>query len=289
MERRLGRGLGSLLSGSDPAPEASDASASRLPLKKIRPNPHQPRTVFDEAALDELRQSLEAHGLLQPIVVRPRADGYEIVSGERRWRAARLAGWQDIPATVRETSDDEMLELALVENVQRADLDPLERARGYRRMMEELGLTQEAVATRVGLQRSSVTNHLRLLELPDPLQQAIANGLLSMGHAKALLGLPDADAQVALMETTVRDGLSVREVERRVRGFRSGPATPSGAEAPEKLPPWARDLETRLRERFGTKVRVEPGPKDRGRIVLEYHDRKTLDRLFAELLPGRTV
>ena len=281
MERRLGRGLGSLLSSS-PVPEAPDA----LPLDKIGPNPYQPRTTFEEEALEELRASLERHGLMQPIVVRAADDGYELISGERRLRAARLAGWDTIQAVVRsDVSDHELLELALVENVQRRDLDPLERARSFQRMVDELGLTQEAIAERVGLQRSSIANHLRLLELPVRIQEALSAGLLSMGHGRALLGLPREKAQLALLEETVRADLSVREVERRVRADRAPREVPR---PPAARPAWIPSLEARLREALGTKVGLH-GSTEKGRIVVQYDSRQDLDRLLEQLAPARTL
>ena len=290
MERRLGRGLGSLLSPSPPA-----AGQLELELDRIRPNPFQPRTVFDEAGLAELRTSIEAHGVLQPVVVRP-AGGvergfYELVSGERRWRASRLAGKTTIPAVVRPgVRDDEMLELALVENLQRRDLDPMERARGFRQLLESLQGTQEQVAERVGLQRSTITNHLRLLELPRPVQDALAQGLLGMGHARALLGLGQEARQLELLEATVRDGLSVREVERRVRAAApTGAVRSSQAAARPSAPAWVGDVEGRLRRSLGTKVRILNGPDGGGQIVIDFYDRAGLDNLLALLAPRKTL
>ena len=284
MERRLGRGLGSLRS------EAKESETrENLELARIRPNPFQPRKSFDAASLQELKSSIERHGVLQPVVVRPAGDDYELISGERRWRASRMAGKPDIPAVVRSgVSDDDMLELALVENVQRRDLDPIERARGYRQMMDRLRLTQEQVAVRVGLQRSTVTNHLRLLELPEEVQEAVGQELISMGHARALLGLRDADAQKSLLEETVRGDLSVRVVERKVRDARTAPA-PRVATEPTPKAPWAVELETRLRDTLGTKVRVQPGPEESGQIVIEYFDRAGLDGLIERLVPRVTL
>lgn len=287
MERRLGRGLGSLIS-DDALSAPTSAERREVPLRQIRPNPYQPRRVFDEAALQELRSSLEQHGLLQPVVVRESGGSFELISGERRWRAAQLAGWAKIPALVREASDDELLELALVENVQRQDLDPIEKARGYRRMVADLGLTQEAVAQKVGLQRATIANHVRLLELPEPVQDAVAQGLLTMGHARALLGLDGEAARLQLMEEAVRGDLSVREVERRVRERREGKPQ-SVPRPPREAPPWARAFESKLRDRLGTKVSVENGENYRGRIVIEYFDRSDLERLMRELAPERAL
>lgn len=287
MERRLGRGLGSLLSSPQPTPAEAEATASQqVPVARVVPNPYQPRTHFDPEALEELRSSLERHGLLQPIVVRSKGEGFELVSGERRLRAAKEAGWETIPAIVRtNVSDAELLELALIENVQRRDLDPIERARSFHRMVEELGLTQEQVAERVSLQRSTVANHLRLLELPRAVQEAVGKGLLTMGHARALLGLPSEKGQIALLQEIVRKDLSVREVEARVREAREAKEVPRpvGARAP-----WIAPLEARMRDALGTKVVLE-GRAERGKIVLEYYSRQDLERIIEHLAPRKTL
>ncbi len=288
MERRLGRGLGSLL-GELPAP----GDLLELDLDRIRPNPFQPRRSFEPGALEELRQSIQAHGILQPVVVRRAVEGecYELISGERRWRAAKLAGLRTIPATLRpETSNQEMLELALVENLQRSDLDPLERARGFKALMETLQITQEAVAAKVGLKRSSVANHLRLLELPEAAQRAVSAGMVNMGHARALLGLSDERAIMKLLEQAVREDLSVREVERRVKhASEPNPGSLKPASIPAAPPAWAVDLERRLREVLGTKVTLQVAGKSSGRIVIEYFDRPGLDRICDRILPKATV
>lgn len=294
MERRLGRGLGSLL--GDPL-AASDQL--QIEVDSIRPNPHQPRKTFDPAGLEELRQSIQAHGVLQPVVLRsaPDGGGFELVSGERRWRAARLAGLRMIPATLRNgVSDQEMLELALVENLQRQDLDPIERARGFKSLMLTSGMTQEDVSIKVGLKRSTVANHLRLLDLPDQAQLAVASALVTMGHARALLGLTGQGAILDLLEKTIREELSVRELERRIReASQTGRRRQQETLRPRKhvggsvLPAWAMDLERRLRESFGTKVMLHPMGKDRGRIVIEYFNRAELDRVCEKLIPRSMV
>lgn len=291
MERRLGKGLGSLLGSTPPPPSPTTGDPSGLEVSQIRPNPFQPRKVFDSEGLEELRDSITNHGVLQPIVVRRRADGYELISGERRWRASKLAGKTTIPAVVREdVSDDEMLELALVENVQRRDLNPLERAQGFQGLMKGLELSQEGVAKRVGLKRATVANHLRLLDLPSKVQDALREDLISMGHARALLGLGDATSMVDLLERTVRGQLSVREVEKAVRDAQN---PPKPTEEPEKeiqpAQPWVRDLEARLRERLGTKATIQNGPDYRGKIVIDYYSREALDRLVEQLLPPKAL
>jgi len=292
MERRLGRGLSSLLTQSnvpaEPGLEPEAAARDALPIEKIRINPFQPRRNFDAAGMEELVQSIRQHGLLQPVVVRAQGDGYELVSGERRLRAFRSLGRSTIPAILRaDVSDAEMLELALVENLQRRDLDPIERARGYRRMIDQLGLTQEAVADKVGLQRPTVANHLRLLDLPEVAQEALAKGLIQMGHARALLGCKDTDLAQRLLEKVVRDDLSVREVEVLVRN-RTAPSAAAPTE-PVKVvipqAPWVRDLEDRMREHLGTKVSLKNGPGYRGQIVIDYFQREDLERLSEILAP----
>lgn len=296
MERRLGRGLGSLLGGSESVPASGGARQQlELPIDRILPNPFQPRQVFDVDGLDELAQSIRQHGILQPIVVRQRGDeGYELIAGERRWRAARSAGLRAIPAIVRpDVGDAEMLEVALVENVQRRDLDALEKARGYARMMQDLGLTQEQVAKKVGLKRASVANHLRLLDLPEPAQVALQKGLITMGHARALLGAGGEREVLALLERISREGLSVRQVETLARPVPSVPSgSPGGGSGPGDLrpqAPWVADVQRRLREALGAKVTLLNRPGYRGQILVEYHGQEDLNRLLDQLAPQRRL
>ncbi|MBK7878734.1 MAG: ParB/RepB/Spo0J family partition protein [Planctomycetes bacterium] len=285
MEKRLGRGLGSLLGTT--AQGEPQKPTSELAVDQIRPNPFQPRRHFDPTALQELAQSIQLHGLLQPIVVRATPTGFELISGERRLRASKLAGRPTIPAIVRSNvSDQELLELALVENVQRQDLDAIERALGYRRMQDELSMTQEAVADRVGLKRSTVANHLRLLELPSSVQEGVAKGLISMGHARALLSLPAGKQQEAWMGRIVRDDLSVRQVEQLVR-VQAKPSVAQAAPTQELVPQaaWIQTLEDRLRTRLGTRVAVKNGPGFRGEISISFFGREDLERLSNLLAP----
>jgi ParB family chromosome partitioning protein len=280
MERRLGKGLGSLLGGA-----VDEQGSPELELAKIDPNPFQPRKTMDPAGLEELRDSISAHGVLQPIVVRKMGDRYQIVSGERRWRAARLAGLDRIPAIQRNVvSDSEMLELALVENVQRRDLDPIERARGFKQLMEALGITQEAVAVKVGLKRATVANHLRLLDLPEKVQVAVGKGLMSMGHARALLGLSDPARIEAVMEQAVRRDLSVRDVERLVRDEVQAPK-PETDEALVATPPWLAQAERRLGDALGTKVSLQVEADFSGQIRIEFFDKVQLNRLLDRIAP----
>lgn len=281
MERRLGKGLGSLLGG-----KVDEAASQELALSLIDPNPFQPRVTMDPAGLEELRDSISNHGVLQPIVVRKMAGRYQIVSGERRWRAARLAGLERIPAVQREVvSDNEMLELALVENVQRRDLDPLERARGFKALMEGLGITQEAVAVKVGLKRATVANHLRLLELPEKVQQAVGKGLLSMGHARALLGLSTPEQIEGLMEQCVRKDLSVRDIERLVRDQAQRTAGVETTTEVEPTPPWIAQIERRLGDALGTKVTITADKDYTGQIRVQFFDKDQLNRLIDRLAP----
>lgn len=305
LEKRLGRGLGSLL--GTPVPETQEPGPApgpvSIPIDRIRPNRFQPRKTFDPAGLEELRDSIRNHGVLQPVVVRQTPLGYELIVGERRWRGARLAGLSEIPALVRqEVSDEDMLELALVENVQRKDLDALEKARGYQQMMEQLGLKQEEVAKRVGLKRATIANHLRLLELPQDAQRALSEGLLTMGHARALLGVRDESKRTDLLGRIVREGWSVRQTEASVQEVvaastasvevketvaRAREGSKGRALTPEE--PWVRDLQRRMQLHLGAKVGLANGPGFVGKIVIEYYNREDLDRLVAILAPQEEV
>lgn len=299
MERRLGRGLGSLL-GSSAGTDNTPAAPNMIALSEIRPNAEQPRLVFDPAGLEELRDSIEKHGVLQPIIVRAVKDGYELIAGERRWRCARLAGLDKIPAIVREVPEDQRLELALVENLQRRDLGALEKARGYHRLMKAHGLTQEKVAEGVGLKRSTIANHLRLLDLPQEVQEALSTDLITMGHARAMLGSRSEVDQKALLGRIVREGLSVRQIEGLVRGkdpsavtaTTQAPARASSGEPEVELQPaepWLQDLQRRMQIHLGAKVSMANREGFKGRIVIEYHGREDLDRLLELLAPRETV
>jgi len=274
-ERKLGRGLDSLLGEARPGEGEEILS---LPLDQIHKGPHQPRQDFDEAALGELAASIRANGVLQPIIVRPGAVGYEIVAGERRARAARLAGLAAVPAIVRRYSDEDTLVLSLVENVQRADLNAIDRATAYRRLVSHLKVTQEEVARRLGLDPSSVSNMIRLLELPPEVQELVRRGALSMGHARALLALADDIDRLRAAERVVREGLSVRAVERLVR---EGAIAPKRRITPRK-PPQVMALESELRGLLGTKVRIEDR-RGKGRIVIEYFSPEEFERILEAL------
>ncbi|MDG1049768.1 MAG: ParB/RepB/Spo0J family partition protein [Planctomycetota bacterium] len=318
MERRLGRGLGSLLGQTEDTPverqpvaaapgqvpaltdvpgsadaglDDEDQVGRMLELAAIRRNPDQPRKVFESEGLEELRQSISRHGVLQPITVRRVGNGFEIISGERRWRAARNAGLEVIPAVVRDDVSDEVsLELAIVENIQRMDLDPVEKARGYRALMDRVGLTQEQVAERMGVKRSSIANQLRLLDLPEEALEALSGGLITSGHAKALLGLGEVEAIRKALSQVVRKQLSVRETEQLSRAAVAG-ASPSSTERavrPE-APAWVAEMEGRLREALGVKVTLKNGNKYRGSITLDYGGREDLERICDQIAPKKSV
>lgn len=277
MKRGLGRGLGALL----PAGEGDAGGGLReLPIESLVPNPQQPRREFDPGALEELAGSIRSSGILQPLVVRPRGAQFEILVGERRWRAAQRAGLPRIPAIVREASDAEALELALVENLLREDLNPIEEAQAYQRLLGEFGWTQEELARRLGRDRSSVANTLRLLRLPEPIQADLRSGRLSMGHARALLGLPSAAAQLRLREQILAQDWSVRATEAGVQVRRRGRSRP------RRRPADLEALEDGLRLALGGRVRLV-GTLSRGRIELPYRSADELHHLYSALTARR--
>ncbi len=276
----LGRGLDALLSGENERPV--DALQS-LNVELLQPGRYQPRTHMDEASLDELAESIRQQGVMQPVLVRPLADGrYEIIAGERRWRAARRAGLQDLPAVVREVPDESALAMALIENIQRENLNPLEEAAGIQRLIDEFRMTHEVAAQAVGRSRSAVSNLLRLLALPAAVQALIMGGRLDMGHGRALLALPSAQQQLEAAEAVAHKQLSVRETERLVgRLLKPVPAGPS--EASRKDPDVAA-LEEELSEKLGTTVLViHSAKRGGGRVVIHYASLDQLDGLLARL------
>ena len=302
----LGKGLSALLSqttGEDAQPDGRTARlydfeerrrmagrVADLELEAIRPNPYQPRTDFDEQALDELAASIKQLGIIQPLTVRALGDGrYELISGERRLRASRRAGLQRVPAYVREADTEAMLEMAIVENVQREDLNPIEVALGYHRLMEEVGLTQEQVAERVGKNRSTIANMLRLLRLPPAVQASLRTGELTAGHARALVSVEDDRARLDLHREIVDGGLSVRDVEGRVRALREptpeAPSpSPTRAELPQRDKLEVEAIETRLREALSTQISVKHRGADGGRIEIAYYSPDDLDRIVEAIL-----
>lgn len=274
----LGRGLASLI----PQRTASLAAPAEVPLSRIRRNPHQPRSDDDQEALAALAASITLHGVLQPIIVTEVLDGYQLVAGERRVRAAELAGLERIPAIIRQVPDEALLELALVENLQRADLAPLEEARAYRQLIGEFGLTQDEVARRVGRARSSIANTLRLLELAPAVQEALAAGRISEGHARAIGGLDGASAQAQVVGIVVTDGLSVRQTEELVRRLHDRPPE-ARHRPPSQADPELDRIEGELRIALGTKVTLARTRRG-GRIVIEYYGDEDLGRLYERLV-----
>lgn len=271
--KALGRGLEALIPGASAvSPGFSPSSIVQIALDRVRPNRFQPRQHFAEAELEELAQSIRQQGLLQPVVVRPVDGGYELVAGERRFRAAQRAGLAEIPAVVREVDDRAALELALVENLQRTDLDPIEEARAYERLRTEFGLTQEEIAARVGKHRSTIANTVRLLRLPEEIQREIAAGRLTAGHARALLAVDSPEEQRRLAREFLQQGVSVRDAERR-----SQPARRRTLE-----PDW-RAVEDRLRRLLDTKVRLVARRNGSGKLEIEYYSIDQLNRLLARL------
>jgi ParB family transcriptional regulator, chromosome partitioning protein len=273
----LGRGLSALIPDAPAAPPAS-ARALEVDTDLLAPNPFQPRTSMDEARIDELARSIRAHGIIQPIVVRKTAAGYQIVAGERRWRASQRAGLLKVPVVVRDTPDEQLLAAALIENIQREDLNPLEEAVAYRRLIDELRLTQEQIAEAVGKDRSSVANIVRLLKLPHEMRESVASGALAMGHARALLGLPDEASQLRVGREVVAKQLSVRETEVLVKKTLQP--------APERQEPekdvHTRAAEDKLRFALGTRVRITRKGKA-GKIEIDFGTEDELQRLYEQL------
>ncbi|MGE3538359.1 MAG: ParB/RepB/Spo0J family partition protein [Candidatus Tectimicrobiota bacterium] len=266
----LGRGLRALLEGSD---VVGDAELLHLSVAQIRPNPYQPRQHFDQERLEELAASLKSQGLLQPVVVRRQDELYELIAGERRWRAAQIAGLSTIPALIKQVSEEEVLGLALLENLQREDLNPMEEARAYQRLQADFQLRQEDVARYVGKDRSSIANALRLLKLPQLLQEDLEAGRLTMGHARALLALDSEAEQLHLREQILAGTLSVRETEARVRTQKQGPADDRAKPSHLLL------IEEALQQRLGTQVAIRPGRKQ-GKIEITYAGDEDLQRLL---------
>lgn len=291
--RGLGKGLGALIPQGDDAEEAAEERAAAraeqagsglatVPIDAITPNPRQPRSRMDEAALDELAASIEEHGLIQPLIVHDEGDGrYVLIAGERRWRAAERAGMEAVPVVVKEASPQTMLEMALIENVQRADLNPLEEATAYRQLIDDFGLTQEQVAQRVGKSRPAVANVVRLLDLPPKIQQAVVDEEISGGHARALLGLPTPEAQLAVMRDILKNGLSVRQTEERVRRLKQG-EKPRSRPA-QRLPPELRNLETQFRQSLGTRVNIQKKGNG-GRVVIHYYSDEELQAIYEAIV-----
>lgn len=282
----LGRGLNALVSeaeyetGSSAASASNVASETKLPIEDIVPNPNQPRIHFNETELRELSESIQEHGVLQPLLVRKHGNGYEIIAGERRYQASKLAGLEELPVIIKDVNDEEMLALALIENLQRSDLNPVEEAKGYRQLIDASGMTQEALSKAVSKSRSAITNSLRLLDLPEVVQQMIFEGKLTAGHARAILAVPYEDARIRLAEKVVAEGLSVRATENLAPLFSAGetpktsrPATPQSFKKAARV----------LRQVFNTNVRVKSS-RGKNKIEIEFKDEEELSRILGEMI-----
>lgn len=269
-----------------PDPDDSKPMAMMLPVASLKPNPHQPRQTMDDRSVESLANSIRQSGILQPIAVRLRDGEYQIIAGERRWRAARSIGMSTVPVIVRDASDEQMLELALVENIQREDLNPIDRARAYQDFCSRFGLKPDDVAQRVGEDRSTVTNYLRLLDLPEAVRSMVAGRTLSMGHARCLLGIEDALRQARLAEAALQNQLSVRALEDIVRREKTKPTADITAGAPMRAPRAAhlREMERAFEQAVRTKVSIQEGKKKgTGRIVIEYYSLDDFDRIAEQL------
>ncbi|GAA0502084.1 stage 0 sporulation protein Spo0J [Salinibacillus aidingensis] len=281
MARGLGKGLSTFFPDVDEV-DAKDESVKEIPINQCRPNPYQPRKTFQADAIEELKESIIQHGILQPIILRESIKGYEIVVGERRFRAAKEAGLETIPAVVRDLSDDQMMELALLENLQREDLTPIEEAQAYDRLINELGVTQEVLAQRLGKSRSHIANLVRLLSLPESVIALINNRELSMGHGRALLGLKDEEKLPLVVEKVRKDKLNVRQLELLISNLNNKKIKPKPKK--EKKDIFLQAKETELRERFGTNVTIQKS-KRKGKIEIEFFNQDDLNRIM-DLLNG---
>ena len=278
LERGLGRGLGALL--GDAALQSQEGGSLSLPISQVEPGLKQPRKRFDEESLQDLADSIRTHGVIQPLTVRRLASGYyQIIAGERRWRAAKIAGLTEIPAVIIEADDRKVMELGLIENLQREDLNPVEEANGYKVLMDEYGLTQEEVAQRVGKSRPAVANALRLLALPDPVHQLLEEGKLSAGHARAILAAPTGELQKKLAQKVIAEDLSVRQTEALAKRLAAGEKEPSSPPPGPDLSIYLRAAEKSLAARFGRKVNIISGKK-KGKIELEYYNPEDLNTLL---------
>jgi ParB family chromosome partitioning protein len=282
--KALGRGLGALLSAEGAA--AAPEETNEIPIDLIDPTLLQPRRIFDDAKLDDLANSIRANGVVQPVLVRRKGSRFELIAGERRWRAAERAGLARIPAVVRNVADEKVLEIALIENIQREDLNSIEEARAYKKLIETLGLTQETVAERVGRDRSYVTNYLRLLRLPEDIQELLQAGRISTGHARTLLGTDQPDIQRRIARKIIELDLSVRATEQLVRSATEQTRSPRAKDTTAKqgTDPNVQAAEKKLRRHFGTKVKIiQAHGASSGRIELEFYNQSDLNRLYGLL------
>ena len=283
-KKALGRGLGSLIQEAQTETGSNvSGQENKVAIQEIHPNPNQPRTHFNETQLQELSESISEHGVLQPLLVRKSAKGYEIIAGERRYQAAKIAGVEELPVIIKDVDDQEMLALALIENLQRSDLNPIEEAKGYRQLIQASGMTQEALSKAVSKSRSAITNSLRLLDLPEVVQDMLYDGKLSAGHARAILAVPFEDARIKLAEKVVAEGLSVRATENLAPLFSVGD-TPK---APRPVTPQSYKKAARvLRQVFNTNVRVK-ATRGKNKIEIEFKDEDDLARILTQVMASQ--
>lgn len=281
MARGLGKGIGALFPDEKASNEIDD-KVHNINISELRPNPYQPRKVFEKESIDELKVSIEQHGILQPLIVRKSIKGYEIVVGERRFRAAKEAKLQVVPAVVKELTEDEMMEIALIENLQREDLNPLEEAKAYQKLMEHLQVTQEELSKRLGKSRPYIANHVRLLQLPQIAQQYLSEGKLSMGHARALLGLKDRNQLTSLIQKVLKERMSVRQLEELIQRLNENVSRETSETPKKSLSPFLKDRESTLKAYFGTNVQIKKGT-NKGKIEIDFFTDEDLERIL-ELL-----
>jgi len=283
--RGLGKGLNAII-GADVVSEVIDRPrAVEIPVDRLSPNPFQPRRSFTEEGLEQLADSIRHHGILQPIVVRPSGDGYQLIAGERRWRAAQIAGLQRIPAVVRELDDPGMVQVALIENLQREDLNPIEEASAYRRLMDEFNMTQEQLSSAIGRSRPAIANAVRLLNLPEAIQKAVEERRLSEGHARCLLSISNQGDQLKVAAEIIANGLNVRQAEELVKGTTQNVSRETIRKRASEEDPNAVRLTQRLGERLGTRVKLS-GSVSKGKLEIEYYSAEDLDRILEIILGG---
>lgn len=284
----MSKGLGKGISALFPVEELVDQEAvQQVKLKDLRPNPYQPRKTFDPDAINELKTSILEHGVLQPLIIRKSIKGYEIVAGERRYRAASVANLEKVPAIIKDLTDKQMMEIALIENLQREDLNPIEEAQAYKKLMDELNLTQEELAKKLGKSRPHITNHMRILQLSKPIQNLIAEEKITMGHGRALLGLRDKKKLGPLVDKIISEQLNVRQLEQLIQKLNQNVSRETLKKPVKATNPILKEKESMLRERFGTPVTIKQS-KRKGKIEIEYFSPEDLDRLL-ELLEGENI
>jgi ParB family chromosome partitioning protein len=282
----LGRGLEALIPDKGERIEPRGEQVLKVPVEEIHPNPFQPRTTFDHEKIEELVSSIRERGIIQPLLVRKKEGGYELIAGERRWRAAQKAGISEVPVIVREISDPEILEISLIENIQREDLNPLEEAEAYKKLIEKFNHTQEELATRLGKNRSTVTNSLRLLRLPEVIKHTLQKNLLSMGHARAILSLEGHGKQIEVHNLILKKGLSVRQTENLVKRIKQTGGKISPRKPPRKESIFYNEVENDLKRWLATRVKVQKRGKG-GKVVIEFYSLEELERILERIKGGR--